>query len=193
MEFFETDPQRARILNDIMVPDNGPQEEPDTEPMNYEELVDISYKSCYACENINSDALRENEHFLAMMKLYTSNATSLCKDAIFVLIKQYFDTHIKPELVELQIDSDWSLECIKEHFLYHTQFPTDEIITQLRTKRALRNRITDNMVERRSDGTLKFNINNIKLANELDKQIMALLNRKKEIPTMVGYSEMLDF
>lgn len=196
---MDISPERIDILNQLAAGGDVPDVEPEAEPMDMEELVDISYKRCYACENINSESMNENSSFLEMMKLYTDNATTICKDAIFLLIKQYFDENIKPDLQDLDVDgpengcADWSLECIKEHFLCHTQFPTDEILTQLRLKRAIRTHLANNIVERKSNGTLKFNLNNIKMMNALDKEIMLLLRSMKEIPSMVGYSEVLNF
>lgn len=195
-KYDDMDDQRKNsILDELIVTDPVPAEE-ETEPLDFNEVVDINYKKCYACECINNDAMRENEHFMALMKLYTDNATSTCKDAIFSQIKLYFDKNIKPEHESLEDETEtieWSLECIREHFLSHTQFPTDEILTQLRLKKALRNHLANNMVERKADGTMKFDIVNIKLATALDKEILTLLKARKEIPSMVGYSEVLDF
>jgi hypothetical protein len=157
----EPDAKRQRILDDIMLTDSNlgiDQEEEvvdDSEPMSYEELIDVGYVDCYACKHMNVEALNDNEKYLYLMKLYTQNASTITRDAIYKKIKKYFDEYIKTDLVliekaKLEIEGknippddnikteDWTLDCIKEHFERHTNFPTDEIITQLRIKRAPR-------------------------------------------------------
>lgn len=166
--------------------------------MTYEQLVDVGFKDCYACECMNVEAIAENENYLYMMKLYTQNASTICKDAIFKKVKHFFDTVVKPDLESLRGPDDppvrdWSLWCIKEHFTKHTHFPTDEILTQIRIKRALRAKLSDNLVETMPNGKLRFNSNNIKHVIALDKEIVSLLRAKNDISTMVGYCEILDF
>lgn len=212
----EPDAKRQRLLDDILLTDRNLGLELDnddtevTEPMSYDELIDLGYEDCYACEHMNIEALNQNENYLYLMKLYTQNAATITRDAIFKKIKEYFDSYIKSDLItiekaKLEIEGkpippdnelnvkDWSLECIKKHFDHHTSFPTDEIITQLRIKRALRARLTNNLVEITKDGKQKFNGNNIKLVISLDKEIQVLLKLKKDISSMVGYNATLDF
>lgn len=188
--------KRQRMLDDIVLANDEVTEEEDTaEPMTYEELVDVQYTSCFACEYINQDAMRDNDNYLAMMRLYTQNAGSICSDAIFVQIKRFFDEVIKPDLDEVYRDKkiDWSLKCIREHFLLHTSMPTDEILTQIRIKRALRTKLANNLVEKLADGRLRFNNHNIKHMLALDKEILVLLKSRKDIASMCGYNEVLDY
>lgn len=210
----EPDAKRQRILDDIMLTDTSLGMENDDndegEPMSYEDLIDIGYSDCYACKHLNVESLNENEKYLYLMKLYTNNASTITRDAIYRKIKDYFDEYIKSDLVliekaKLEIEGkpippddqikteDWSLNCIKEHFERHTSFPTDEILTQLRIKRALRARLSNNLVEVTKEGKQKFISNNIKLLVTLDKEIQVLLKLKKDISTMVGYNATLDF
>lgn len=189
---------KKQLLNDLLLYGNDKHEytgkvASTTTQMEFDDLVDINYKKCFACEYINSDSIRENETFLKMMKLYTQNASEITKDAIFELIKEYFDEEVKPLFAQQNIQVDWTLECIKEHFLTHTQYPSDEILTQLRLKRALRTHLSNNMVEKNVDGRMTFNTENIKLMTILDKEILALMRSKRDIPSMVGYSDVLDF
>lgn len=167
--------------------------EEENQPMSCEELTDVGYRDCYACKYMNVEAIGENENFLYMMKLYTQNASTICKDAIFEKIKAYFDKYVKPDLVEIERGGgppaeNWSIQCIKEHFLKHTNFPTDEILIQLRIKRALRTKLADNLVEVDPNGKLVFNNNNIKNVALLDKDILNLLKLQKDISSMVGYN-----
>lgn len=211
---MEPDAKRQRILDDIILtdPNLGLDEDQaeESEPMSYEELINVGYTDCYACKHMNVENIIKNEKYLKLMKLYTDNASTITRDAIFKKVKEYFDKFIKEDLImiekaklELQgkpippddkiKTEDWTLECIKEHFDRHTSFPTDEIITQLRIKRALRSRLSNNLIETSSDGKQKFNQNNIKLLITIEKEIQTLLKIKKELPVMIGYNAMLDF
>lgn len=211
----EPDAKRQRILDDIMLTDTGlgineEDQNDETEPMSYEELIDVGYTDCYACKHMNVESLNDNEKYLYLMKLYTQNASAITRDAIYKKIKQYFDEYIKADLIKIEKaklefegkpippedkikTEDWTLECIREHFERHTNFPTDEVITQLRIKRALRSRLSNNLIEVTREGKQKFNVNNIKLLVTLDKEIQALLKLKKDISTMVGYNATLDY
>jgi hypothetical protein len=196
MERAAPDAKRQKLVDSIILSNdfidselnNVTEQEQEAEAMTLEELLDVKYKQCYACEHFSADSLNENEEYLYMMKLYTQNASGLCKEAIFNLIKNYFDKYVRPHT-----SHDWTLECIREHFTSHTNFPTDEIVNQLAIKRALRNKLSDYLVEKRPDGTLKFNSGNIKNIIALDKEIVNLLRARKEIPSMVGYNATLDF
>jgi hypothetical protein len=210
----EPDAKRQRILDDIILTDQNlglDEDQPDeSEPMSYEELINVGYSDCYACKYMNVENIIKNEKYLKLMKLYTDNASTITRDAIFNKVKEFFDKYIKSDLIEIekakleiqgkdippdnQIKTeDWTIECIREHFDRHTNFPTDEIITQLRIKRALRTRLSNNLIEVKSDGKQVFNHNNIKLLVTIEKEIQALLRLKKEIPNMVGYNHTLDF
>lgn len=209
------DAKRQRILDSIALTntDLGMDEEiepEENEPMSYEELIDIGYVDCYACKHMNIEALNVNDKYLTLMKLYTQNASTICRPAIFKMIKEYFDEFIVADLILIEkarleyegkpippdneiVVEQWSMECIKEHFDRHTNFPSDEIIVQLRIKRSLRSRLTNNLIEITPAGKQKFNSNNIKLLVTLDKEIQVLLKLKKDISTMVGYNPSLDF
>jgi hypothetical protein len=218
MSDFNSEPnaKRQRILDDIALTNiNLDLDEEDVveenEPMTYDELIDIDYEDCYACKHMNVESLNDNEKYLYMMRLYSQNASTICRNAIFEKIKQFFDEFIKPDLIlikkaQMEIDGiaipddtsniktdDWTMTCIKQHFDYHTNFPTDEILIQLRIKRALRSRISNHVVEITPSKKHKFNINNIKLLITLDKEIQSLLKQKKDISSMIGYSAVLDF
>lgn len=186
----QMDAKRQRLMedyrNDALERDTVVNEV--NEPISLEELIDIDYTGCFACEYLSSDALAENEDYLYLMKLYTENASSMRKEGLFKLIKDYFDKNIKP-----MVDIDWTLQSIKEHFTSHTKFPTDELAMQLAIKKSLRNKMAGNLVEKTPDGGLKFNHMNIRNVIAIDKEIMALLKAKKEIPHMVGYNEVLDY
>jgi hypothetical protein len=209
-DFFEPDSKKRKLLDDLALTNTEgsllgveadlPDDHEDTaEPMSYEELIDTSYKSCYACRHMNTEALQENKDYLYMMKLYTQNASSICKDGIYDLIKDHFEKHVKPytgvtntETGEIEY-ADWTIDCIREHFKCHTAFPTDEVINEIAIKKALRNKLVGNLVSKKKDGTLIFNNNNIKTLIALDKEIMALYKSKKDIPNMIGYNEVLNY
>jgi hypothetical protein len=189
-------PNRRRHLEDMLDDEAFGDNEEDEEqyvPMNVDELTSNEYTTCFACERINTTSMRSNEKYMAMMRMYSTNVGSMTKEAIFKLIKKYFDEFIKPDLREIGDMSDWSLECVRNHFQTHTNFPTDEINHQLRIKRALRNHLANNLVDRSSEGKMKFNLNHIKMVSALDKEILVLLKSKKDISGMLHFSELLDY
>jgi len=160
-------------------------------PMTYEDMTAIAYTGCFACENLNAAALRENDVYFRMMKLYTDNAGSICKDAIYRLIKAFFDREVLPHL---DAGRDWSLTCIRDHFLCHTMYPTDEILTQISATAGLRRHLMNNLAKKDvADGSITFNLNNIKTLIALNKELRVLRQMKKDIPGMVGFDETLNY
>lgn len=204
--FFAPDNKRRKILDELDL--NGPVEEEfddSPDPMSYDELMDVKYTKCFACDNLHVKAIENNENYAYMMKLYTENSSAICKDAIYKNIHTYFHQNIVPDLLEVKKimeeqgqtenipDTEWSLACIKEHFESHTNFPTDEILFQIRLKKALRNKLSNNLVNKNKDGTLTFNHKNIDIYMKLEKGIVELMRQKKDINTMVGFSPELNY
>jgi hypothetical protein len=209
--FFEPDNKRRRLIDGINLTDVGMGvcDEDDTmEPMSYDELVDVKYKECFACEHMHAKAIENNENYSCLMKLYTTNSANIAKDAIYKKIHTYFNEHIAPDLIELretmitEDDTDgladiptpeWCVDSIKAHFESHTNYPSDELLFELRLKKSLRNKLTGCLVDKRADGSLSFNLKNIDMVNKLDTSIIALMKTKKDINGMLGYSRELDY
>lgn len=189
-DFFEHSDKKRKLLDELNLDSLGgdTSEDKPTEYIDVDEITEIKYHNCFACKYINNETLAENDTYRAMMKLYTNNSTSISLDAIFRLIKEFYDNEIKP-----CTGVEWSLEAIKEHFTKHTNYPTDEILRQITIKRALRNSLANNSIEKLVDGSLKFNLNNIKLVVTLDKELITLYKLKKDIANMIGYSESLNY
>lgn len=203
MSFFEPDSKRRKLLNDISMTDAALDNDSDgddekLEPLTCKEIIDTEYKECYACENMHANSLEENENYRFMMRLYTENSANICKDAIYNKIHQFYKDIIVPDLEEIRKEGsppvmDWTIDSIREHFEYHTNYPTDEILYQCRVNRAFRNKLANNIIEKRTDGTMKFNVKNLDILIKLDKMIIELMKTKKDINTMVGYSKELDY
>lgn len=203
MSFFEPDSKRRKLLNDISLTDTslgdaGDDDDEKLEPLTCKEIIDTEYKECYACENMHASSLEENENYRFMMRLYTENSANVCKDAIYNKIHRFYNEIIVPDLEEIRKEGDppimdWTVDSIREHFEYHTNYPTDEILYQSRMNRAFRNKLANNIIEKRSDGTMKFNVKNLDILIKLDKMIIDLMKTKKDINTMVGYSKELDY
>ncbi|GBG28606.1 Hypothetical Protein FCC1311_048272 [Hondaea fermentalgiana] len=175
-----------------MVDDESEDEEPGSEdlPMSFEQLTEVKYRdSCFACKYINSSSLRENPEFVALMKLYTENAGSVSRPALFQLVKDHFDAYCRPV-----VQAEWSIACIEEHFTLHTNFPTDEVLKQLKVLVSIRNKMISTLLTRNvRTGEVKAHSNNIKNLITIQKEIRELLSFKKKLPTLLGYSEVLDF
>lgn len=172
-------------------------EEDEMETMTYDDLITVKYTDCFACQNINSASLRENEVYFNMMKLYTDNSTAICRDGIYKLIRDYFVLHVKPEL-DLADESeggvrDWPLECIKEHFLKHTMYATDEILRQINITAGLRNHMMNHLVKVGAGTKVKYDLNYIKTLISLNQELRKLRAMKKELPNLVGYDHVLNF
>jgi hypothetical protein len=208
MSFFEPDSKRRKLLNDISLTDNtlGQIHDDDDdeegkeklETLTYKDVLDTEYKQCYACEHLHSSSLEENENYRFMMRLYTENSSNVCKNAIYINIHKFYNDIIVPDLKEVRLKDDppimdWTVDSIREHFECHTNYPTDEIIFQIRMNKALRNKLANNIVERRHNGTMRFNIKNMDILMRLDKMIIELMKTKKDINSMVGYSKELDY
>jgi hypothetical protein len=184
-------PTNAVLYGD---PDDG---EGAMERMTYDDLLDITHKECFACQRINSDSLRENEYFYKMMKLYTDNSTATCRESVYRLVKEYFDEEIKPLLDKDEEDTgikEWPLEVIREHFLRHSSYATDEVIRQINITTGLRNHMMNYLVQ--VDPTkekVKYDINYIKTMITLNQEIRKLRSMKKELPNLIGYDHVLNY
>ena len=185
--------KRQKLMDDLF---NAPAIDPDDVsmgsnvkcPITYEEMTQVNHPNCYACNNITQQSIKENKYHFNLMKLYTDNSTSICKSAIYNLIKTYYDTEIFPET-----KIEWSLEAIKEHFLQHTRFPTDEILTQINVTQGIRKYLMDSLIEKNDKGGPKFNMENIRMLVSLNKELRTLRQLKEEIPSMVGFNQELNY
>lgn len=157
-------------------------------PIRYEEMTRVNHPNCYACNHITPASIRENKYHYNLMKLYTDNSTSICPEAIYKLIKEYYDQELKP-----QTEIEWSIDAIKEHFLTHTMFPTDEILRQINITQGVRRYLMDSLIEKSDDEEPKFNMNNIRMLVSLNKELRALRQLKGEIPSMVGFNQELNY
>lgn len=212
MSFFEPDNKRRRLLDDIELTDTNlgtsEGESEKTVPMTYDEIVDVNYKNCFICENVHAAAIQKNENYAYMMSLYTKNSANICKDSIYKQIYDFFQEYIVAEIKEMRKEMEeegdleglaetpipeWSLEGVKEHFELHTNYPSDELIFQVRLRKALRRKMMDSLLEKKEDGTVKINHKTIDTLQKLEKSIIDILKSKKDISTMVGYSNELDY
>ena len=171
---------------------------PSFEPVPLDNIMANRHENCFACLYVNKRSMEKNESYMNMMLMYKDNAFMMAPEALYNLIKTYFDETIKPEMEEAYRGSDavvpdWSLECIREHFTRHTRFPTDELRKQLRSKKAIRDTLNDMIVEMSSAGDRKVRVDYLKELLKLEKEIVALLKSKECISTMLGYSETLNY
>lgn len=158
-----------------------------------EDILRMDHVDCYGCRFINNTSMVENETYNSMMRMYTQNAYSISRDALFRSMKAFFDTHVvEMHTREGEAAPVWTLDCIREHFTRHTNFPSDEIRTQLVTARALRDKLTDHLM-RQGVGGAEFEYGNIKVMRELNKEILTLLNTQSNISSMVGYCVAMNY
>jgi len=96
-------------------------------------------------------------------------------------------------LLKLGKDVTWSLDSIRQHFTIHSQYPTDEILTQIQLKRAIRNHLVNNIISVGPDNKMTFDNENMKMLQTIDKDIIQLMKLKNETSHMIGFSDQLDF
>jgi len=155
----------------------------------FDEMSKVKYTDCYACSHITALSLKENRYHFQLMKLYTENSSSICKDAIFNLVKEYYDTQLFPKT-----EIVWTKEAIAEHFNTHTNFPTDEVLMQIAINESVRKYLMNNLIERSQDGERhKFQMNNLKMLISINKELRILRNSKNELPNQVGYDSTLNY
>lgn len=181
--------------------------------LKYDDLKDKEYdENCYACEFVNNDSLRDNEDFLYMIKIYTDNIGNVSRESLFRMVKDHFDKYCKPyhkrqcddckkkeseneKLPENCLECkeiDWTLESIREHFDFHTNYPTDEINKQLNINKRMRNFAVSSAIYKKGD-EIKLNNKNIKDILAIQREIRELMMIKGKINQMIGYSEILDY
>ena len=157
--------------------------------VSFAEMSRVEYTDCYACSHITTSSLKDNKYHYQLMKLYTENSTSICKDAIFNLVKEYYDTQLFPKT-----NIVWSKEAIVEHFNTHTNFPTDEVLMQIAINESVRKYLMNNLIEQSHDGERhKFQMNNLKMLISINKELRILRNSKNELPNQVGYDSTLNY
>ena len=188
--------KRRRLLGELVFNQNGDDEEDVDDgvfrPVDYDEIVNQEYEDCYACNHINKGSLRDNEVFRDMIRMYTDNAASTMREASYRQIKEKFDAECRQ-----YSDCDWTLDQIREHFQKHTQYPTDEVLNQLRIAKNLRDKHLKTLLSKRKNAEGKEEIqshaNNMKLLLSIHKEIRDLMLSVEHIPKMVGYDTTLNF
>lgn len=177
----------------------GEMMEPIRESVKYKEINEISCEDCFGCKHFSEHAFKDpntGEVMLKLFKIYTNSRLNLPTKAIAWQMKQYFDHVIKPKLPkdsEGNPSDDWSLESIKEHVDKHMYFPTAEIFEQLTALKNFRLILQDMVLERDTNGVMFINQNHMKLLLMIDKQIIMLMEKQKNVADMVGYNKILKF
>lgn len=144
---------------------------------------------CFFCTHINTKSLQENEIFYNLMKLYTDNSQSVCKDAIYNMMLQYYDNFIKEHLDGKCL----SIHEIETHFSLHTSFATDEILTQINITKGVRRHIMNQLAKLDDEGNVKINDGNVKMLLVLNKELRTLQQMKDELPNHIGYDNTLSY
>lgn len=165
------------------------------ETLSFDDLMKVQHSSCFACQRINQNTLRDNEYYYKMLQLYKDNATGTCLETVYIMVKDYFDTQIKPILDEDEDDDglkEWPLEVIREHFQRHTLYATDEIIRQINVTTALRDHLMNNLVKVNSNSA-KYDVKYIQTLINLNQEIRKLRSMKSEIPAWFGFDNTLNY
>ena len=187
--------KRQRFMRELILQEGDDDDDIDDgafRPMDYNELVNQEYTQCYACDHINKGSLRDNDTFVDMMRMYTDNAASTFREASYRQIKEKFDEECREHT-----DYDWTLDQIREHFEKHTQYPTDEILFQIRVTKNLRNNFLKTVLSKRrtSEGReeIQAHSNNVKILLQLQKEIRELMLSIEHVSKMAGYDTTLNY
>lgn len=187
--------KRMRMMENLVFnedDDNDDLEDGAFHPMDDSDLLVEKYEDCPFCDFINKGSLRDNEVFLDLMRLYTENASGTYREASYRHIKEFWDSNCAEHT-----GCDISLEQVRDHFEKHTQYPTDEILRQLRIYKNIRNNFLKTVLSKRKNSKgkeeIQGHVNNIKVLIQIQKEIRDLLSSIKDIPSMAGYSNELNF
>lgn len=188
------DPMTAKPIAPTVSRFGDPDE--NTLPVPLKSLSNCKYRSsCFACNYVNKTNLAQPSDnspnlLLQMMQLYTQNAQSICKEVIYNMVKEFYDTKIKHSI---EGTPEWTIECIEEHFTRHSCYPTDEILHQLDTLQRLRKELQDSLVRIDLKSRKRFDLDNITMLMKINNEIIRTYQRKKEVPQMYGYDQILDY
>jgi hypothetical protein len=158
-------------------------------PVKFRDIDRTTYHRCFACEFITDASPNSTPEYRAMIKLYCDNSTSRTKDAVFALVKQYFDEVIKPEVAPV----DWTIESIREHFTKHTNYATDEVLSQLSVMGTIRGALLDTIAFRDESGFTRVDVKVVKTLIVLQREIRELRKSREKLPQMLGYNENLKY
>jgi hypothetical protein len=186
--------KRMRMMEDLVFNEDDDDDLDDGafHPMDDNDLLVEQYEDCVFCDFINKGSLRDNEVFLDLMRLYTDNASGTYREASYKHIKEFWDTNCSEHT-----GREVTMEQIRDHFEKHTQYPTDEILRQLRIYKNIRNNFLKTVLSKRKNSKgkeeIQGHVNNIKVLIQIQKEIRDLLSSIKDIPSMAGYSNELNF
>lgn len=162
------------------------------EPVPYDAINHINTVNCFGCKHFNDTVFNKDKVGPLMMKLhriYTTSRLNLPTKVIAFQMKKYFDDKIKP----VKPDATWTIEEIEEHIEKHIYFPSAEIFEQLTALKNIKLVLQNMVCERDSNGRIFVNTNNVKLLLMICKQILVLMDKKKNIADMIGYNPHFKF
>lgn len=168
---------------------------PDRETVPYSEINKSTADGCFGCKYFGEHNFKNPDfghHMLQLFKIYTSNRINLPNKAIAWQMKSFFDNVLRPKMPE-GMNEDWSLDCIEEHIGKHGFFATSEVMEQITALKNYRLMIQDVVWEKDTNGKMFLNIGYAKILLNINKQILLLMEKQKNLPDMVGYNKTLKF
>lgn len=161
----------------------------------YAELNKTSSEECFGCKYFSEYNFKNNDYGPVLMKLfkiYKDNRLNLPSGAIAWQMKAFYDNVTYPKLPE-NMKQEWEIENIREHIDKHGFYPTSEIVEQITAYKNFRLMVQDLVWERDTDGRMFMNHQYMKLLVLINRQIVALMEKEKNIPDMIGYNKILKF
>lgn len=170
-------------------------EAPERETVSYKEINHLQCDECFGCKYF-SEYNFKNEYFgqrlMQLFQIFSNNRLNLPSKAIAMQMKRFFDKVVMPKLPD-EMKQEWSLDSIEEHINKHGFFPTSEIVEQITAYKNFRIMIQDLIWEKDTEGKMFINVNYAKLLMLINKQIVLLLEKQKNITDMIGYNKILKF
>lgn len=168
---------------------------PPRESVPYSELNNTASETCFGCKYFSEYNFQDKDYghtLTKLFKIYSNNRLNLPSNAIAWQMKTFYDRIVYERLPE-EMKQDWSLESIKEHIDKHGFFPTSEIVEQITAYKNFRLMIQDQIWEKDSEGKMFMNIQYAKLLLLINRQIIILMEKEKNISDMIGYNKILKF
>lgn len=152
-----------------------------------EELTKIDFHACFGCYGMNHHAIKEDKDLESIQQLIVDNMY-LPKLTVAHLVHDHFNRYFREKYQQ-----EWPLEAVIEHVHNHIKLPTDEVIEQIEIYRTLRNRMKDHIISITDEEKTIINQVNFKMLCEANDRILKLLMSKKDLPTMLGFSQQFHY
>lgn len=183
--------RRAEILGRIIEEDEERNDDDEDKTLTQAKLRHYKYslEECWACKYVNDKVIENDFRVRKLWQLYTDNKCRVPNPQIAIQMHEYYNRWLR----DVFDNFEWTPDCILEHITLHSMYPTDELVEQFASLKAVRMKLADNLFNLDDEGALVSNHNNIKTWLMVCREIRSVLEIKPKIPNYIGYSKPLNF